>query len=189
MNETQVTLHGNVVTVPVERIGRTGKVYLTFRVATTPRKRNADGQYVDGHTSYYSVIAFDALAANAATVLKKGNPVIIHGTLDQKEYVDAAGQTRSGGEITARHIGHDLAWGRGVFERVSRAAALGLDPTADPDVQADLRALAAGQTPEERPAFVDADGVVRDGYDPHAEEPPVGDPETDDYDIVDRMSA
>jgi single-strand DNA-binding protein len=189
VNEIQITVQGNVVTEPVERQGRNGKLFLTFRVGTTPRRRNADGTYVDGYTSYFSVIAFDALAANASAVLKKGQPVVIQGTLAQKEYVDQNGVTRSGGEITARHLGHDLAWGRGPFQRVSRAAALGLDPTADPEVEADLRALIEGVPPEDLPPFVDADGVVSDDYDPEVDDQPIGDPETDDYEVVDRMPA
>ena len=79
MNETRITVHGNVVTDPVQRTGRTGSIFTTFRVAQTPFRRGADGRYYDGETSYYSVIAFNALAANAAVSLQKGHPVIVEG--------------------------------------------------------------------------------------------------------------
>jgi single-strand DNA-binding protein len=202
MNETRITVHGNVVSEPVERQGRNGSVFTTFRIATTPYRRTADGRYLDGDTSFYSVIAFNALAANAATALRKGHPVIVEGNVAIKQYVGNDGQPRLSPEIDADHIGHDLSWGRATFERVSRAAALGQDRTADPDVQASLRAMSDGDSEgaSQRPAHVDADGVVDDGYEVErdgsdaprtggAEVLATGDPETDDYEVVEPFSA
>jgi single-strand DNA-binding protein len=202
MNETRITVHGNVVSEPVERQGRNGSVFTTFRIATTPYRRTADGRYLDGDTSFYSVIAFNALAANAASALRKGHPVIVEGNVAIKQYVGSDGQPRLSPEIDADHIGHDLSWGRATFERVSRAAALGQDRTADPDVQATLRALSDGDAEgaSHRPAHVDADGVVDDDYDPEGDGSDAaraggdellatGDPETDDYEVVAPFSA
>ena len=202
MNETRITVHGNVVTEPVERHGRNGSIFTTFRVATTPYRRTADGRFVDGDTSFYSVIAFNALAANAASALRKGQPVIVEGNLSIKQYVGNDGQPRTSPEIDADHVGHDLSWGRASFERVSRAAALGQDRTADPDVQASVRALTEGESAvaDQRPAHVDADGVVDDDYDPGADPADgarddaggvlaTGDPETDDYEVVEWLTA
>ncbi|MEW1955151.1 single-stranded DNA-binding protein [Terrabacter sp. NPDC080008] len=201
MNETRITVHGNVVSEPVERRARNGSPYTTFRIATTPYRRTADGRFVDGETSFYDVIAFNALAANAATALCKGHPVIVEGTLSVKQWVSSEGQPRTSPQIDAGHIGHDLSWGRASFERVSRAAALGHDRTADPDVQAAVRALAEADADGRRPPHVDADGVVDDDYDLqddglHGEASDgadgvaaTGDPETDDYEVVDQLSA
>jgi single-strand DNA-binding protein len=204
MNETRITVHGNVVSDPVQRTGRTGSIFTTFRVAQTPYRRGADGRYYDGETSYYSVITFNALAANAAVSLHKGQPIVVEGSVSVKQYVGTDGQPRTSAEIDADHLGHDLSWGRATFERVSRAAALGHDRTADPDVQATVRAIVEGAAlPEERPAHVDADGVVTDDYDPDLEEldepqaadeiesrrSELGDPDTDDYEIVPPLSA
>lgn len=202
MNETRITLNGNVVSEPVERQARNGSPYTTFRVATTPYRRTADGRFVDGDTSFFDVIAFNALAANAATALRKGQPVIVEGSLAIKSYLSNDGTPRSSPQIDASHIGHDLSWGRATFERVSRAAALGQDRTADPDVQASIRAMAEGESgaSDRRPAHVDADGVVDDGYDPESDDVTgayaggddvlaTGDPETDDYEVVERLTA
>ena len=204
MNETRITVHGNVVSEPVERQGRNGSIFTTFRIATTPYRRTADGRYVDGDTSFYSVIAFNALAANAATALRKGQPVIVEGNVAMKQYVGSDGQPRLSPEIDADHIGHDLSWGRATFERVSRAAALGQDRTADPEARAALRALNDGSPDavEQRPAHVDANGVVGDDYEgdvaedadagsegPGEDALATGDPETDDYEVVERFSA
>ncbi len=197
MNETGITVHGNVVSEPIERQARNGSTYTTFRIATTPYRRTPDGRFVDGDTSFYDVIAFNALAANVASALRKGQPVIVTGHISIKNYLSHDGTPRTSPQIDAAHIGHDMSWGRATFERVSRAAALGQDRTADPDVQASVRAMAEGE-PDPRPAHVDADGVVDDDYDPESDGPTAandndvratGDPETDDYDVVERLTA
>src|SRR6476469_2354192 len=200
MNETSITGHGNVVSEPVERQARNGSTYTTFRVATTPYRRTPDGKFVDGDTSFYDVIAFNALAANVASALRKGQPVIVTGHLSIKPYLSNDGTPRTSPQIDAAHIGHDMSGGRATFERVSRAAALGQDRTADPDVQASVRAMAEGESgPSDlRPAHVDADGVVDDDYDPESDGATAatdddalatGDPETDDDDVVERLTA
>src|SRR6478672_876333 len=125
MNETSITVHGNVVSEPVERQARNGSTYTTFRVATTPYRRTPDGKFVDGDTSFYDVIAFNALAANVASALRKGQPVIVTGHLSIKPYLSNDGTPRTSPQIDAAHIGHDMSWGRATFERVSRAAAPG----------------------------------------------------------------
>ena len=185
MNETRITVHGNVVSDPVERLGRSGHVFTTFRIATTPFRRTADGKFVDLDTSFYSVIVFNALAANVAASLHKGQPVVVEGNLSIKQYLGTDGQQRTSAEIDADHVGHDLSWGRAAFERVSRAAALGHDRTADPDVRGALAELDG----EARPANVDENGVVlddadgTDGRDLVASASLLGDPENDDYDV------
>ena len=199
MNEIRITVHGNVVSDPVERVARNGTPYTTFRIATTPYRRTADGKFVDGDTSFYSVIAFNALAANTASGLRKGQPVLVEGKVAIKNYLGNDGNPRTAAEIDADHIGHDFAWGRASFERVSRAAALGHDRTADPDVQQTVRALSEAESAGQRPAYVDADGVVSDDYAPGGDAAHVpagqgeglatGDPETDDYEVVARASA
>lgn len=215
MNETKVTVHGNVVAEPAQRDTRTGGVFTTFRIATTPRRRTADGRYVDGETSFYGVIAFNALGANVTASIHKGMPVIVSGTLSTREWQGADGLLRHSLEIDAEHVGPDLAWGRSHFERVSKAAALGHDRLAEPEVAAALRDLAERDRAEpddhesdhesERPANVDADGVVHDEADAadaadgdrgaggHVARgsfgAATGDPETDAYEVVDPLSA
>lgn len=181
MNETRITVHGNVVSDPVERQSRNGSPFTTFRIATTPYRRTADGRFVDLDTSFYSVIAFNVLASNVAASVRKGQPVIVEGRVAVKQYVGGDGQPRTSAEIDADHVGHDLTWGRATFERVSRAAALGQDRTGDPDVRSSLQALSEG---EGRPANVDENGVVHDteldAVDPVAA---LGDPESDEYEV------
>jgi len=191
MNETRVTVHGNVVSEPVGRTGRNGSVFTTFRIGTTPYRRTAEGKYLDGETSFFSVIAFNALAANAASSLKKGQPVVVEGNLSNRSFVGSDGISRVSPEIEADHIGHDLTWGRASFLRLSKAAALGLDRAYDEEVRVAVAEQheAAGVTAS-RPANVDVNGVVQDGpvtptvpsSSPAASDYS-GDPDTDGYTV------
>jgi single-strand DNA-binding protein len=180
MNEIKVTVYGNVVTDPTPRAGRNGSIFTTFRVATTPYRRTADGSYADQETSFYNVIAFDTLASNTAASLHKGQPVIIVGNLSNKSYVDKDGINRNSTEVEAQHIGHDLRFGRATFQRVSRAAALGADRSAQEDVRSSVEGLIADA---ERPANVDENGEVHDVEVPGPPAPAFGDPETDPYEL------
>ncbi|MBB2986963.1 single-stranded DNA-binding protein [Terracoccus luteus] len=198
MNEIRVTVHGNVVAEPVERTTRTGGVFTTFRIASTPRRRTIDGRFVDGDTSYFGVIAFNALGANVTVSLQKGQPVIVEGRLSTREWQAADGTTRQSIEVDADHVGHDLGWGRAQFSRLSRAAALGHDRMVEPEVAEAMTNLAEG-----RPANVDADGVVHDEPRPAPDDDSTSEPdhpadrvadrvpddaETDDYEVLQRSA-
>lgn len=204
MNETRITVHGNVVNDPVERTDRNGNVFITFRIGTTPYRKTADGKFLDLETSFLGVIAFNALVANAAASLKKGQPVIVEGNFSNRSYVSSEGVSRNSPEIEADHIGHDLTFGRASFARVSRAAALGLDRTSDVDVRNAMAELngALGRVPgpaeygEDRPRNVDANGeVIGDFAAEHGEATAEagaeaaaagafpGDPRSDDYTV------
>jgi single-strand DNA-binding protein len=195
MYEDFITVAGNIVADPEQRQGRTGP-FTTFRLASTPRRRTADGSYADGPTNFYGVCAFGPLGGNALASLYKGQPVIVSGRLRINQYRTENNEPRTSAEIDAYNIGPDLRWGQASFRRLSRAEALGLDRMGDSDVQAAMREL-----DEEggRPDNVDENGVVHDlplsaltGPDgppeetddqPAAEAGPFGDPETDDYEV------
>lgn len=86
MNE--ITIHGNITAEPVLRHGQTGNVFLTFDVAVNrsyyARER---GVRVDLPATYFRVIAFNNLAENAATSLRKGTTVTVTGYLADDSYV------------------------------------------------------------------------------------------------------
>ena len=189
MKEIRITVHGNVVGDPVARTDRKGETYSTFRIASTPSRRGADGLWRDMETTYYSVIAFRALGGNVATSLRKGQPVMVEGTVSQKAYVDKDGNPRQSLEIVADHVGHDLTFGRATFLRMNKGTAQGYDRTYDPDIRDVMEGLNDVGEPA-RPANVDRDGVVLDVALDSAGMPLVdalladyGDPDTDDYEV------
>lgn len=144
MNESTVTVSGNVVADPVEHVTSNGLGFTTFRVASTERRFNPKlGMFADGHTNFFNVTAFRLLAANAAVSLKKGQPVVVQGRLRINTYDRQDGGVGVSVDITADHIGHDLTWGRTSFVRFTGSPRdLGTpEPEADPtgDETVDVR--------------------------------------------------
>jgi len=135
MNETYVTLSGNVVGDPVVRTTRANVPFVTFRVASNVRRVDfKTGEYIDAGTNFVNVTAFRGLGVNLSNSLKKGEPVIVYGRMRINQWVngDRNGTTV---EIDAYNVGHDLSWGVTTFSKVSKPALNQNDRMADPEVQ------------------------------------------------------
>jgi len=135
MNESYVTVSGNVVGDPVVRTTRASVPFVTFRVASTVRRVDGKtGEYIDGGTNYVNVTAFRALGVNLASSLHKGDPVIVYGRMRINQWVNG---DRSGTsvEIDAYNVGHDLSRGQSQFTRVAKPQLDPQDRLADPAVQ------------------------------------------------------
>jgi single-strand DNA-binding protein len=135
MNETYVTLSGNVVGDPVVRTTRANVPFVTFRVASNVRRVDfKTGEYIDAGTNFVSVTAFRGLGVNLSNSLKKGEPVIVYGRMRINQWVngDRNGTTV---EIDAYNVGHDLSWGVTTFSKVSKPSLNQNDRMADPEVQ------------------------------------------------------
>lgn len=150
MNETYMTTHGNVVADPVRRVTVNGDPYVTFRIASTVRRRRANSdEYYDAYTNYYDVVAFRQLAVNVAASLGKGQPVVVHGQQRIKPW-SKGDKSGTDVEVEAQIIGHDLRRGTAAFERVTRGLAVAADPAqvpAMPAMEATGDGVAAGQDP------------------------------------------
>jgi single-strand DNA-binding protein len=135
MNETFVTVSGNVVGDPVVRATRANVPFVTFRVASNVRRVDVKtGEYIDAGTNFVNVTAFRALGVNLSNSLKKGEPVIVYGRMRINQWVsgEKSGTTV---EIDAYNVGHDLTWGQGTFTKVSKPQLNGNDRMADPEVR------------------------------------------------------
>jgi len=131
MNETSVTLVGNLVDDPRLRTTETGVDVAGFRVASTARRWDrATGRWSDAGSLFLSVTCWRALAGNAVASLRKGDPVVVTGRLSTRTY-EKDGQTRSTCELEAVAIGPDLARGTAVFRRSPRPASSGEEPATD----------------------------------------------------------
>jgi single-strand DNA-binding protein len=121
--EAHISLTGYVATQPMTRLVKTGVTNVSMRVAWTPRRQDrASGEWIDGNTSYATVICWRKLATNAAVCLRKGDPVTVHGRLSVREFEDKEGRPRTSVEIDATSVGHDLARGVASFQRPRRPA-------------------------------------------------------------------
>jgi single-strand DNA-binding protein len=122
MNETLVTVVGNVATEPETTVTASGLVFTRFRLATTARRfDNERGGWADGPTSFYTVRAWRALAGNVKESVGLGEPVVVQGRLRVRED-EKDGRRYISAEIEATAIGHDLTRGVARFSRATPTA-------------------------------------------------------------------
>ncbi len=121
MNDTYLTISGNVVDDPkLRRTTTNGVPVVTFRVASTSRRRDAEtGEWSDRDNLFVNVTCWRTLATNVSQSLFKGQPVVVHGRFYSRQYTkDEA--TRVTYEIDAISIGHDLSRGVSTFTKALR---------------------------------------------------------------------
>jgi len=135
MNETYVTVSGNVVGDPVVRATKANVPFVTFRVASNVRRVDfKTGEYIDAGTNFVNVTAFRGLGVNLSNSLKKGEPVIVYGRMRINQWVNGE-RTGTTVEIDAYNVGHDLTFGRATFTKVAKPQLNQQDRMADPEVQ------------------------------------------------------
>jgi single-strand DNA-binding protein len=120
MNETLVTVVGNVATQPEVRKSATGALSARFRLATTVRRWDRErAAWADGHTSFYTVWAWRQLGENVAGSVSVGEPLVVQGRLRVREERGSDGQRWISAEIDAVAVGHDLSRGTSAFRRMN----------------------------------------------------------------------
>jgi single-strand DNA-binding protein len=108
MNDNQFTLAGNIVRNPVLKVTATGKSWLTFRLASTPRRFDSAAQeWVNSEAIFLDVTCWHRLAEHVDASLRGGDPVVVNGRLRQRTY-EVDGQRRTTYEIDAQHVSPDL---------------------------------------------------------------------------------
>jgi len=122
VNDTVITVLGNVGSDIRQVVTAKGALLTSFRLASTPRWSDKQtGEWVDGTTTWYSVVAGRNLADNVAASLDKGDPVLVHGRLRTVAW-ERDGRTGETLEIEALSVGPDLNRGRATYRRVIRPA-------------------------------------------------------------------
>ena len=87
MNETFVTVVGNLVDDPKLRTLEAGQDLASFRIASTSRRFDRDSQrWVDSGQLFLGVTCWRELAGNAAASLRRGDPVVVSGKLSTRTY-------------------------------------------------------------------------------------------------------
>jgi single-strand DNA-binding protein len=122
MNETQVTVIGNVITDIKRRRTPDSEGPVSFRLATNERRFDkTTQQWVDGDRLYLSVTCWRRLAEGVLLSLTKGDPVIVQGRLYTRHY-ELDGQKRSVTELDAWAVGPDLGRCSAIPKRPRREA-------------------------------------------------------------------
>lgn len=166
MNESFVTVVGNVVSDPISRPTKVGRPFASLRIASTTRRWDPEKRaFVDGSTNFLNVVAFNALAANVMTSVKKGHPVVVYGRLRVNQWETEKGEPRTSAEIDAFTIGHDLTRGQVAFTKLTRTQLDANDRLADPAIQDALHAEPgeAGGEDGHRPDQPGDEGVAVEG--------------------------
>jgi single-strand DNA-binding protein len=121
MNDTQMTLIGNVCDEPKMRVTGGGHSVANFRVASTPRRFDRDkGAWVDGTTLFVSVTCWRAMAENVHKSVHKGQQVVVTGRFCSRTY-EVNETVKVAFDLEANAVGHDLSRGTSEFRKVTRA--------------------------------------------------------------------
>jgi len=117
--DTQITIIGNLVADPELRFTPAGQPVATFRVASTPRIRDAaSGEWKDGDSLFLTCNVWRQAAENVAESLQRGMRVIVSGRLRQRNYETKEGEKRTVYEVEVDDVGPSL---RNASAKVTRA--------------------------------------------------------------------
>jgi single-strand DNA-binding protein len=134
---TLLTAVGNLTADPELRYTKDQKPVVSFTVASTPRSLNrTTREWEDGEPVFLRCSAWDEMAENIAASLKKGNRVMVQGSLKARTWVTKEGENRRTDELQVDEIGVTLKYHTAVPEKRGRAvptAAAGKSSSQDSD--------------------------------------------------------
>jgi single-strand DNA-binding protein len=117
-NEAHISVVGFVATQPRAGYTKGGSRTVSMRMGWTPRTFDRETEaWSDLPSSFVTVQCYKKVAEHAAVCLRRGDPIVVRGTMRVREYVDQNGQRRSSVEVHADSIGHDQSRGITVFSR------------------------------------------------------------------------
>jgi single-strand DNA-binding protein len=145
VNETTVTVVGNLTADPDLRFSAAGAAWARFHVANTPRVFDrATGEYKDGEPLFVTCTVWREPAEHVAESLRKGARVIVVGRLRLSKWTDDNGEPRSAYGLEVDAVGPDLRFATAQVARTTQARGRYADE-APPDDQWE-------QATRERPA-------------------------------------
>lgn len=120
MNDTIITVIGNLTADPELRYTQNGLPVANFTIASTPRTfdRQAN-EWKDGEALFLRASVWKEFAEHVAGSLTKGMRVIAQGKLKQRAYQDREGNQRTAIELEIEDIGPSLRY---ATAQVTRAA-------------------------------------------------------------------
>ena len=148
MNETWVTVFGNVVEDPIQR---SNVAPVKFRLASTPAWQVEDGTWRDNDTNYFDVVCWRKLGQHVRECVRRGDPVLVNGKLSIREWENEKGQRGRSVEIDAVSVGFDLRRRQAFSQRPARSVP-GLVPAGETPVTS---AAQAAQVEEPEDALVE----------------------------------
>ena len=99
----RITIVGNLTADPELRYTQSGKPVVNLRVAANDRRKNDQGEWVDGSSTFLDVTVWRNAEA-VARKLNRGSKVLILGELKQREYETKTGEKRTAYEVAADEV-------------------------------------------------------------------------------------
>ncbi len=119
--DNYVQIIGNVTRDPELRFTTSGAAVCSFGIAWTPRRRNANGEWENGETSFFNCSAWRDLGENIAASINKGNRVVVTGSVRSRDWEDRDGNKRTSIEIDVDECSPSLRWAQARIERTERS--------------------------------------------------------------------
>lgn len=127
MANPTITLTGRLTADPELRFTPNGVAVASLTIATSDRKKDGE-EWTDVDPSFWRCTAWRQLA-EALVDLRKGQAVVAHGKIKQRDYTTREGEKRTAFEIDLEAIGPDLRWAQS-GSQPRPAAAPAVDPWA-----------------------------------------------------------
>jgi single-strand DNA-binding protein len=103
MSVNKAILLGNLGKDPELRKTAQGNSVCSFSIATTDRRKDAQGAWVES-TEWHNIVTFGVTAENCVKYLKKGRQVFIDGRIVTRKWQDKEGKDRYTTEIIANAV-------------------------------------------------------------------------------------
>lgn len=126
MNETTLTITGNLTADPELRFTPSGAAVCNFTVASTPRKFDkASGGWKDAEAIFMRCTTWRQLAEHVAETLTRGSAVIVVGRLESKSFQTREGDQRTVLELQVDEVGASLKFATAKISKATRTGAAG----------------------------------------------------------------
>lgn len=112
----QTIIFGRVGRDPEVRYSSGGTAVANFSVATTRKWKDSSGEKKE-ETTWYDVVGWSKLAEIVQQYVKKGETILVTGTMQKRQWTDKGGTTRDKWELRAETI--KLTGGRKETENVN----------------------------------------------------------------------
>ena len=124
MNDTIITVVGNLTADPELRYTQNGLAVVNFTIASTPRTFDRQSnEWKDGEALFLRASAWREFAEHITGSLTKGTRVIASGRLKQRSYETQEGEKRTTIELEVDEIGASLRYATATVTRAPRPGA------------------------------------------------------------------
>lgn len=129
MNETTMTVVGNLTGDPELRYTPGGSALCKFTVASTPRQYDTkSGEWKDGNPLFLQCTAWRELGENIAESLSKGTRVVVTGKLRMSQWETTEGEKRIGYGLDVEDIGASMRFAQVTVKKLARTSVANTGP-------------------------------------------------------------